>query len=269
PSGIAVGVDRAIWFTKAFSFPPGNRISRFGADGSLADFPIPTAIAQPSEIVLGIDRSLWFTEYGGNQIGRIGQDGTITEFPIPTRGSEPIGITVGPDGNLWFVENGGRVYIEGAVPEPQPNNIARITAAGQITEFLIPTPNSGPTGITLGPDGALWFTETNGNKIGRFVPPDGPPQPRRPKAVPFHTGWVRLLKTAARVHRAENEDSHRSVPIRAECFWGLIFVYTPQRRASPHGSGENQVAGQKQAGNLTRVLRTDLPVTDRPQRLWF
>src|SRR5262249_28918419 len=124
PSGIAVGVDRAIWFTKAFSFPPGNRISRFGADGSLADFPIPTAIAQPSEIVLGIDRSLWFTEYGGNQIGRIGQDGTITEFPIPTRGSEPIGITVGPDGNLWFVENGGRVYIEGAVPEPQPNNIA-------------------------------------------------------------------------------------------------------------------------------------------------
>lgn len=31
----------------------------------------------------------------------------------------------------------------------------------------MPTPNSEPSGITAGPDGALWFTEFDGNKIGR------------------------------------------------------------------------------------------------------
>ena len=29
----------------------------------------------------------------------------------------------------------------------------------KITEFAIPTANSGPVNITAGPDGNLWFTE--------------------------------------------------------------------------------------------------------------
>jgi hypothetical protein len=37
-----------------------------------------------------------------------------------------------------------------------------------ITEFPIPTGNTQPQGITAGPDGALWFTETAGNNIGRI-----------------------------------------------------------------------------------------------------
>src|SRR5207253_7450974 len=49
------------------------------------------------------------------------------------------------------------------------NKIGRITPAGDITEFSIPTPNSFPSGITKGPDGALWFTEQGGNKIGRIT----------------------------------------------------------------------------------------------------
>jgi len=44
-------------------------------------------------------------------------------------------------------------------------------ASGQIIrEFPIPTPNSDPIGIALGPDGALWFAEENvSNKIGRIT----------------------------------------------------------------------------------------------------
>src|SRR4029077_187725 len=48
--------------------------------------------------------------------------------------------------------------------------IGRITIAGMITEFPIPTANGEPLGIAAGPDGALWFTESNGNKIGRIPP---------------------------------------------------------------------------------------------------
>src|SRR5687767_7975121 len=43
------------------------------------------------------------------------------------------------------------------------------TARAAITEFVVPTPNSQPAGITVGPDGALWFTEENGHKIGRIT----------------------------------------------------------------------------------------------------
>jgi virginiamycin B lyase len=48
---------------------------------------------------------------------------------------------------LWFTETGA-------------NKIGRITTAGVITEFPIPTANSQPNGITTGPDGNLWFAET-------------------------------------------------------------------------------------------------------------
>jgi streptogramin lyase len=53
----------------------------------------------------------------------------ITEFALPGQGSQPYRITSGPDGNLWFTEYQG-------------NKIGRITPAGQITEFAVPTSGS-------------------------------------------------------------------------------------------------------------------------------
>jgi streptogramin lyase len=64
---------------------------------------------------------------------------------------------VGPDGALWFTEEGS-------------DKIGRITAAGTVTEYAIPTASSAPYGIAAGPDGAIWFTEYGTNKIGRAVP---------------------------------------------------------------------------------------------------
>jgi streptogramin lyase len=45
----------------------------------------------------------------------------------------------------------------------------QLAAAQTITEFPLPAPNKTPYGITAGPDGALWFTELDGNKIGRIT----------------------------------------------------------------------------------------------------
>ena len=42
-------------------------------------------------------------------------------------------------------------------------------SASAVTEFAVPTPASQPAGITVGPDGALWFTEENGHRIGRIT----------------------------------------------------------------------------------------------------
>jgi virginiamycin B lyase len=46
-----------------------------------------------------------------------------------------------------------------------------VSAAGAatITEYPVPTAAGMPWGITAGPDGALWFTELDGNKIGRLT----------------------------------------------------------------------------------------------------
>lgn len=62
---------------------------------------------------------------------------------------------LGRDRNVWFAEAAG-------------NKLGRITVAGRITEFAIPTAASKPYGLVVGPDGKLWFTEYGGNKIGRL-----------------------------------------------------------------------------------------------------
>lgn len=78
------------------------------------------------------------------------------EFPLPS-GAVPHGITAGPDGNLWFAEFYG-------------NKIGRLTPAGSLTEFPLPTAFSFPEDITAGPDGALWFTESSSSgRIGRIT----------------------------------------------------------------------------------------------------
>jgi streptogramin lyase len=76
----------------------------------------------------------------------------VREFPA---GSATSGIAAGPDGNLWFTEFNG-------------NTIGRITPAGEITRFPVPTGGGEPDGIAAGPDGNLWFAEYGGDKIGRI-----------------------------------------------------------------------------------------------------
>ena len=73
-------------------------------------------------------------------------------------------IATGPDGALWFTDPTGK--------------IERLTIQGQFTAFSVPHPTytpegfagevSEPTGITAGPDGALWFTDVNFDRIGRI-----------------------------------------------------------------------------------------------------
>jgi streptogramin lyase len=54
------------------------------------------------------------------------------------------------------------------------NRIGAITVDGRIVEWDIPTSGAAPIGVTRGPGGDIWFTETGtltdpGEKIGRIV----------------------------------------------------------------------------------------------------
>lgn len=93
-------------------------------------------------------------ESQSNQIERMTTAGTfLPVFNVPTAGAWPHGPTVGSDGNVWFAELSA-------------NKIARITMAGQITEFALPQASSSPDVMTSAADG-VYFTEYNVNKVAR------------------------------------------------------------------------------------------------------
>jgi virginiamycin B lyase len=80
---------------------------------------------------------------------------------VPPNTSGPEGMAVGPDGNLWV----GVQY---------SNQIARVTPAGVVTMYSVPTPNGDPIDITRGPDGYMWFAEYGAvGKLGRINPING------------------------------------------------------------------------------------------------
>ncbi|MHB8147823.1 MAG: hypothetical protein ACYDGM_11280, partial [Vulcanimicrobiaceae bacterium] len=53
--------------------------------------------------------------------------------------------------------------ITSATPTPAPTIQPKVTS-----EYPIPTANAQPEGIARGADGALWFVETNTNKLGKL-----------------------------------------------------------------------------------------------------
>jgi streptogramin lyase len=95
-------------------------------------------------------------------------DGQFTDFQLSSPTSRALAITAGPDGNLWFTE------ADESLTHFFDGKIGRITPDGTLSEFDIPRPHAmypgTPAGITLGPDGNIWFTEPLGNTIGRITP---------------------------------------------------------------------------------------------------
>ena len=99
---------------------------------------------------------------------------TFQEFPIPSGGS-PYLITWGFSGDLWFTE-------------PEFNRVAKITSAGVITEYTVPTPGSNPLGIATVGGGDAWFTEYNANKIGHVTSAGVFRSSRSPRRTPAPGG---------------------------------------------------------------------------------
>ena len=177
PDQIVAGPDRAVWFTLndfgvGAAAPAIGRITNFGV---VSEYTLSNTAVIPHAITVGPDGNLWFTAQGvgkqsnltintgSNYVGKITTAGNVTLFPMNPQaehqkaGDVLGGITAGPDGNVWFTE-------------PKSGQIARISPAGAVTEFPVPTADSAPNDITLGRDGALWFTEQLANKVGRYLP---------------------------------------------------------------------------------------------------
>ncbi len=107
--------------------------------------PLVVGPHSPYAIAIGPDNNIWFTEYQGDSIGMMTPMGEVMRFPIAPDGIAER-LTGGPDGALWFTD-------------PKGNRIGRIAIDGKIKYLALPTPECGPTGITIGADGLIYFTE--------------------------------------------------------------------------------------------------------------
>jgi virginiamycin B lyase len=118
----------------------------------------PVAVTLRAGVALDVTFSLHLVGAGG-QVSVVSDfprtQPVMTEFALAA-GSVPSRIAPGVDGNLWFTL-------------PAANKIARITPAGVVTEFVLPTAGVQPTAITSGADDSLWFTEAGAASIGRIT----------------------------------------------------------------------------------------------------
>ncbi len=278
PDGIAAGSDGNLWFTES----GGSQIGRITPAGELSEFSVPTADGQPEGIAAGPDGSLWFTDEG---IGRITPAGQITEYPVPAADGAPGEIVAGPDDNLWFtdVDGIGRITLTGqitqfALPsgdfavgitaEPDgdvwftdvgSNAIGRITTGsgftrpGQVTEYPIPTPDSGPNRITTGPDGNLWFTEAGAGQIGRITPTGQITEYRIPTALADPVGIAAGPDGNLWFAETGGEQIGRITPV------GQVTEYRiptalPDPRGIAAGPDGNVWFTEYHGGNIGRIL---------------
>lgn len=150
---IVTAKDGTVWTA-------GAQCCGSGPGGYPAQLPADGAAASAFALVLanGPNSHVWGALEHGGPIYEFGSSGAVLNTYALPAGSVLIGtdeLVQGADGALWFTDDGH-------------NAIARITAAGQVTEFPIPTPGSGVASIAVATDGSMWFTETTADKIGRI-----------------------------------------------------------------------------------------------------
>ena len=188
PIYIKAGPDGNMWVTELV----GNKIARVTPEGEVAEVNIPTRNSRPIAIVPGPDGNMWFTEEAGNKVGRVDVgcvaagvrakhadlSGCVAEFAVPKRQANVIlaGLAFDREGNIWLQQ-----YVDHFNPTPAGrDHIVKIDKAilaarspavpPQYFNFYpVPTRDTVMHRIIQGPDGNLWFTELNANKVGRLT----------------------------------------------------------------------------------------------------
>lgn len=100
--------------------------------------------------------ALWIGDSQG--VSKVTTSGHFTDYQdLPSETSGASGITRGPSGQIWWLVSNSSDYM------------ATLNGS-KVKEYTI-TSGTGPDyGLAFGSDKALWFCDTDNNRIGRFKP---------------------------------------------------------------------------------------------------
>ncbi|HVF63172.1 MAG TPA: RHS repeat-associated core domain-containing protein [Casimicrobiaceae bacterium] len=155
----------------------GNGNSGFGGDGG----PATQALLRGTTgVAVGPDGSLYLTDDGNNRIRRVGPNGVITTVAgngvagfsgdggpaVNASLRSPAGVALAPDGSLYIADNNRirRVGLDGIINTVAGNGVLGFSGDGG------PAPQASlrnPSGVAVGPDGSLYFSDEDNNRIRR------------------------------------------------------------------------------------------------------
>ncbi|MFT4286097.1 hypothetical protein [Nocardioides sp.] len=153
-----LGPDGALWYSDG-----SNRIERITESGSLTTYP---ATGDNGEIVSMTTSggNIWYAQFSPGSlfvrsydgiVAKMSTSGIPTPFPSPYPDLLPAGLTPASDGGVWFTTHHGA-------------GIGHVSPAGQYQVALLPDGYAADS-VTQGPDGNLWFTDADLNRIGRVT----------------------------------------------------------------------------------------------------
>ena len=190
PRGLAVAPDGTLYIAD----PNVHRIRRVGTDGIITtvagtgvagfagDGGLATQakLADPIGVALTPDGALYISDEGNHRVRRVGTDGIITtaagiaQFgfggdggPAPLAAlSNPEGIAAGPDGSIYVTDNN---RVRRIAPDGIIDTVAGSATFGFAGDggFAKQAQLLTPRGVAVGPDGSVYISDSNNNRIRR------------------------------------------------------------------------------------------------------
>ena len=165
PHDVAVAADGTVWYTAQQTGKLGRLDPR---DGHVDESELGDGSA-PHGVIVGPDGAPWITDGGLNAIVRVEPSTReVRRFPLPAdRPSTNLNTAVfDPRGTLWFTGQSG-IY-------------GRVTPdTGRVDVFDAPN-GRGPYGITVTPDGGVYYASLAGSYVGRIDTNSGEASVLRP-----------------------------------------------------------------------------------------
>jgi streptogramin lyase len=196
--GLALGSNGDVYFATdqdgvGYITPKGkSRLINTGDNG-----------AQPVGLGLGPDHNMWFIDVSGPNIGKITPAGAVKSYQSGISGGANWGIVAGSDGRMWYTNEAAAevvaIDVDGKSETPylvthkdgttaMPTTIVagtdgnlyvgeangyidKVTTSGDVTSYRLPgNPGSNfvINGMTVGPDGNIWFANDVGAQVGVF-----------------------------------------------------------------------------------------------------
>jgi len=161
PHDVAPAADgMRIWYTAQAAGALGLLDS---ATGDVRTIPLGEGSA-PHGVIVGPDKAAWVTDSGLNAIVRVDPETFAVErWPLVEGGANLNTAVFDPHGILWFTGQNGVVGRLDPAQQPPGTPLATVAAPK----------GRGPYGITVTPDGTVYFASLAGSYLGRVVPGEG------------------------------------------------------------------------------------------------